>query len=102
MNIAYLAPFSRGFNRMKKALFQPFDIKKWFVVGFTAFLAGLMDWPHKGGDNDSKGSGIPDLYDVVQLPYRAWNWLIDHPWWFALIICGIIYQFFLEFFKNHF
>ena len=43
MQIRFIDPLSRGWGRMKKALFQPFDMKKWFLVGFTAFLAGLAD-----------------------------------------------------------
>jgi MFS family permease len=39
--------FSRSFNlaweRMVVILFQPFDLGKWFVIGFSAFLAGLID-----------------------------------------------------------
>lgn len=42
-NIAFFAPLGGAWNRMKIALFQPFDLHKWFVVGFTAFLAGLAD-----------------------------------------------------------
>lgn len=38
--------FSRAFNlaweRMLVILFQPFDIGKWLVIGFSAFLAGLL------------------------------------------------------------
>jgi hypothetical protein len=34
-------PFGEAFELMKKILFQPFDLKKWFVIGFTAWLANL-------------------------------------------------------------
>lgn len=39
--------FSHSFNaaweRMVRILFQPFDLGKWFVIGFSAFLAGLLN-----------------------------------------------------------
>ena len=54
MNIRYLDPLSRAWGRMKKALFSPFNLKKWFVVGFTAFLAGLTEGPGGGGGNGVK------------------------------------------------
>ena len=39
---------------MKWVLFKPFDFGKWFVLGFTAWLAGLLD---SGGSGGSGGSG---------------------------------------------
>jgi hypothetical protein len=40
-NIEIFKPFGEAFGLMKKILFQPFDWKKWFVVGFAAWLANL-------------------------------------------------------------
>lgn len=93
MQIQYVEPFSRGWNRMKQALFQPFDITKWFVVGFTAWLAGLTDHPGGSGSSDGGAKGHLDLEDVVRFPVEAWEWLMDHPGWFALIIVGVIFLF---------
>ena len=93
MNIAYFNPLSRAFGRMKKALFQPFDIKKWFVVGFTVFLAELLDGPHGGGQGEIDGGCWSDIYwrDVYEAPLYAWDWLVDHPGWFMLIVFGIVF-----------
>jgi hypothetical protein len=88
MNIAYFDPLSRAWNRMTTALFKPFDIGKWFVVGFTAFLAGLMDWP-EGGSND-KGRGHTDLGEIIAFPDVARQWLTDNPGWFTLIVMGLL------------
>jgi hypothetical protein len=38
--IEIFKPFGEAFELMKKILFQPFNIKKWFIIGFAAFLAG--------------------------------------------------------------
>ena len=38
--IEIFKPFGEAFELTKKILFQPFDIGKWFVIGFAAFLAG--------------------------------------------------------------
>ena len=47
--------FSRAFDsaweRMMIILFRPFDLGKWFVIGFSAFLAGLLN-----GGNGVNGS----------------------------------------------
>lgn len=94
MDIQYFNPLSRGWARMKKALFQPFDLKKWFVVGFTAFLAGLTDW-HGGSGSGTKGRGSIDWDEVVYFPYTAWEWLLDNPGWVPLIVIGVISIFIL-------
>jgi len=39
--IEIFKPFGEAFELMKKILFQPFDIKKWLVIGFAAWLANL-------------------------------------------------------------
>ena len=40
-NIEIFKPFGDAFELMKKILFQPFDLKKWLVIGFAAWLANL-------------------------------------------------------------
>ena len=87
MNIDYFEPLSRSWSRMKKALFQPFDITKWFVVGFTAFLAELLDGPNGNGSGNSKDHDL-GFGDVADFPFNAWDWLMDNPGWFSLIIFG--------------
>lgn len=94
MNISYSGPLSSGWVRMKKALFQPFDIAKWINIGFTAFLAGLTDC--NGGGNGGNKSGLGnhnDWDDFFNFPQTAWDWLTGHPLWFNLIILGIILLF---------
>jgi hypothetical protein len=39
--IEIFKPFGEAFDLMKKILFQPFDWKKWLVIGFAAWLANL-------------------------------------------------------------
>jgi hypothetical protein len=48
--IEIFKPFGDAFELTKKILFQPFDLKKWCVIGFAAFLAGNfggsgISWP---------------------------------------------------------
>jgi hypothetical protein len=87
MNIDYFTPFSKAWTRMNQALFKPFDIAKWFVLGFTAFLADLADGPHSNGIFNYKDRfGMRELED---LPNQAWQWFTDNPGWFVFIIIGI-------------
>ena len=39
--IEIFKPFGEAFELMKKILFQPFELKKWLVIGFAAWLANL-------------------------------------------------------------
>jgi len=41
--IEYINPIVNSFNRMQEVLFKPFDITKWFIIGFTAWLAHLLE-----------------------------------------------------------
>jgi hypothetical protein len=39
--IQIFKPVGEAFELMKKILFQPFELKKWFIIGFAAWLANL-------------------------------------------------------------
>lgn len=75
---------------MKKALFQPFDITKWFRIGFTAWLAGLTDCNGGSGGGDSKFGNKTDWSEFFDFPQTAQEWLLDNPLWFSLIIAGLV------------
>lgn len=90
MYISYSGPLSSAWNRMKKALFQPFDITRWINIGFTAFLAGLTDCNGGSSGNNSGLNGHQNWDDFFHFPQTAWDWLTSHPLWFNLIIMGVI------------
>ena len=53
--IEIFEPCSGAIELTKKILFQPFDLGKWLVIGFAAFLAGLSDGTRVGFPNYSGG-----------------------------------------------
>jgi len=58
--ISVTTPISQAFDRVKRVLFQPFDLGKWFVIGFAAWLAHLGEQGFSGGGNyggSHRGSG---------------------------------------------
>ncbi len=80
--IEIFAPFGEAFEVTKKVLFQPFDLTKWFVIGFAAWLAtmfsgtsfnyrrswGDKDWNWKGttsGNGFSMHDSPPWLIPVI-------------------------------------
>jgi hypothetical protein len=83
MSVAYVEPFRRAWERMKLALFRPFDLHKWFVVGFNGFLAGLAE--SRNGSAGGRGRGDMTFREFLYFPDRAWNWLTSHPGWFIAI-----------------
>jgi len=83
MRIAYLEPFERAWERMKLALFRPFDLHKWFVVGFNAFLAGLAE--SRNGSVGGRGRDDMSFREFLDLPNKVWAWLTSHPGWFIAI-----------------
>jgi hypothetical protein len=86
--IEIFKPFGEAFELMKKILFQPFDLGKWLVIGFAAFLASLSGgssysfnpfsrWS-AGEDQKAIAECFPDLRSVTQM-----------EWWvIALIVVG--------------
>jgi hypothetical protein len=80
--------FSRAFDlaweRMMVILFRPFDIGKWLVIGFSAFLAGLL----QGGNGFNFSSRFPtsthDLTPTTSFQYHsnlpALSTNVAHAW----------------------
>jgi hypothetical protein len=79
---------SRAWNRMISVLFKPFDLHKWLVVGFTAFLAGLADG-HRGSGG-ARGYHNTNFREFPLFPQRALDWLNAHPVWFVAIVFAVV------------
>jgi hypothetical protein len=52
--VEFIAPTERAFEGMKHILFRPFDMGKWFLLGFTAWLSTLLEGGGSGGSMNSK------------------------------------------------
>lgn len=66
MDVSYVEPLQRAWARSRRMLFQPFDIGKWFVLGFAAFLSEALVSGH--GSNYSAredGAGRSELADLM-------------------------------------
>ena len=59
--IEIFAPFSAAFDLTQRILFQPFDLAKWFTIGFAAFLAGMAD-----GTRMNFNFSVPDFSGRAQ------------------------------------
>ena len=80
--IEIFKPFGEAFELMKRILFQPFDLKKWFVIGFAAFVAG-----HFGG----VGFNFPTGFGKVGQPQPLQK-IVPEGWqpWLPVIIIAFV------------
>ena len=76
--IEIFRPFGEAFELTNKILFQPFDLKKWFVIGFAAFLSGHLagvgfNFPSQFGNFQSFGT----TPEVISPHFEQWKpWLV--------------------------
>jgi hypothetical protein len=90
MTIQYIDPLFRAWARMKHILFSPFDLGKWFALGFSAFLASLIDWPNGGGGGHSHRYSGLNWNSLSDVQGQVSAWISEHPFWMAVIIAGLI------------
>lgn len=59
--IEYWKPVRMAWQRMLDTLFRPFDISKWFVIGFAAWIAGATTWTggFSGGSPNRADASTP-------------------------------------------
>ena len=91
--INVVEPVSPAFERVKLMLFRPFDLGKWFVIGFCAWLAYLGEagsGPGFGGNsnfgNHSGHSGTDIHHELDQ----AKDWLLNNLDWIIPLAAFLI------------
>jgi len=65
--VSVIDPISKAIDRVKLVLFEPFDIEKWFVIGFCAWLAYLGEGGAGGGGGGrpSRGGHPGDFREFI-------------------------------------
>lgn len=88
--IEIFKPFGEAFELTKKILFQPFDFKKWLVIGFAAFLASLSGGFQYQGNPFSSWNSRQDRKEFANALKQFGP--IDElsGWIIALIVVGIL------------
>ena len=87
--ISVTDPIALAIERVKQILFRPFDLGKWFTIGFCAWLAGLGE--RGGGGNFNGNSGSHD--DIHREFEHARSYVVENLDWIlplALFILVII------------
>ena len=83
-------PVGQAMDRVKQVLFQPFDIGKWFVIGFCAWLACLGEGGgYHGGINYGRhlGHGQHSIRDGFE---HARDYVMHNIAWIAPLAIALI------------
>jgi hypothetical protein len=84
--ISVAEPVSPALERVKLMLFQPFDLGKWFVIGFCAWLAYLGEGGGGGGGGGNFGNNFGNHSHETGADFRhgleqAWSYVLNHLYW---------------------
>ena len=97
-SVSVIDPISRAIDWARVMLFQPFNLSKWFVIGFCAWLAYLGSGGGGGGGGGSgpQGNyGVGNKAEAQQAFNTAKEFVIANLYWIAplvvfLVILGIV------------
>ena len=90
--IEIFRPFGEAFELTNKILFQPFDLKKWFIIGFAAFLSGHLagvgfNFPSPFGNFQSHRT----TPEVISPHFQQWKpWLVVAVVVLALVFFALV------------
>jgi hypothetical protein len=90
--IEIFKPFGEAFELTNKILFQPFNVRKWFVIGFAAFLSGHFagvgfNFPSPFGNFQSHRA----TQEVIPPHFEQWKpWLAVAIVLFALVVLALV------------
>ncbi len=81
---AVMDSLAAAWERMVTILFRPFDLGKWFALGFTAWLAtlgengGRFNFPSGGGGGDPHGKHSSAPCGPAEMMTQAMEWCRGH------------------------
>jgi hypothetical protein len=79
--IDFLSPLSPAIERTTQQLFRPFDLKKWFLLGFSAWLASFIS-------NSGSGYSTYSPFDHADGERETWSFVLRMglPTWIAIVL----------------
>jgi len=92
--ISVTEPLALAYEWVKQMLFQPFDLAKWFTIGFCAWLAGLGESGgggnfngFNGGNHEAKNGGQP-LEEFRHFYHQASDYVVANLYWIVPVAIG--------------
>jgi len=87
MTISFVEPLSRAVERMRRILLQPFDLVKWLVLGFSAWLAGLASSGSGGGSSwQAADDEIDGSHEIISNLDQALESLVSNFFMVPLVL----------------
>src|SRR5437667_7775913 len=87
-SISVTLPVGLAIDRVKRLLFQPFDLGKWFVIGFCAWLARLGEQGTYAnfnfGSHHGQGGSAHDQFE------HARDYVMSNLHWLVPLIAGVV------------
>lgn len=88
MRIGYFEPLSRAWERTRVILWQPFDLGKWLILAFAAWLSGLTT------DTGSVAAWRSDSNEFARRPLEGaaevWHDLAASAVWLPIAVIGVM------------
>lgn len=86
--ISVTLPISQAIDQVKRVLFQPFDLGRWFVIGFAAWLAHLGEQGFSGGNfGGGPHTGSDNLRREME---HAKEYVLSNLSWIIPLVVGIV------------
>ena len=94
IQVSVIDPIGPAFERVKTILFRPFDLGKWFTIGFCAWLAYLGSGGGGGGGGGGRGGRGPSnvhegLGEAKHFVLENLHWII--PVAVVAVTFGIVF-----------
>lgn len=86
--VSVTTPIGQAIDQVRRVLFQPFDLGKWFVIGFCAWLAHLGDQGFNGSFNF--GSGRGGRGGTRQTLERTKDYVLDNLDWILPLVAVLV------------
>lgn len=88
LEISVTRPLGEAIDRVKLVLFRPFDLGKWFVIGFCAWLAQLGE--HGFGGNFNFGGGHGRGGSARHEFEQAKEFVMNNLHWIIPLVVGLV------------
>lgn len=90
MHISFAEPLSRSWERMRRILFEPFELAKWLVLGFSAWLAGLAGSGSGGTLWNSAGDDVSHRHSEFSNLGEVFDAVADNLIWMPIVLLGVL------------
>jgi len=88
--ISVAEPVSPALERVKRVLFRPFDLGKWFTIGFCAWLAQLGEGGAGGNFNFNPGPRHNYGDNVRHNWAQARDYVLDNLNWIVPLVAAVV------------